>query len=475
MGTLPTSPRPIDTGSGDIGVTGITPITVDRCVDDFGDTLGVHSNGSSLDGPSRRMRRPRSVRRIVSAVLLIAAFVIGMPAAGAQSGSSGCGEDGCVDAIAVNGVVDEIVASFIIDTIDRANMVGDVVAVVLQVDSAGVVISNDRLAELADVISNSRVPVSIWVGASGARALGGVAELALVADSTGIAPGAYVGRIGEPRLDPERLGERAVTLANRTYSGQAAVDAGVIDSFDPTLVHHVGNLDSVETNEKTVDGKTQRYPVPRVRLSKLSLPVQMLHTAASPSLAYLLLITGLGLLLFEFFTAGVGVAGVVGAGFILLAGFGLGELPFRGWALALMLASFEAFGIDMQTGLARLWTWLGYIGFVVASFFLFSEFGPTWPAMAVGLIGMAAFVFRGMPSMNRARFGTPFIGREWLVGESGVVTDPLDPVGTVRIRDVDWVARSSDDGAHPVGSQVIITGSDRLTVEVADGGSDAVS
>ena len=35
---------------------------------------------------------------------------------------------------------------------------------------------------------------------------------------------------------------------------------------------------------------------------------------ASPAVAYLLLLIGLALLVFEFFTAGVGIAGVVGAG-----------------------------------------------------------------------------------------------------------------------------------------------------------------
>lgn len=393
-------------------------------------------------------------------------FLLAGPTAYAQESGGGCGADGCVDVVAVEGIIDEIITAFVIDSVQRANDAGDVVGVVLQVDSPGVAISHERLTELADVIIGSRVPVSVWIGASGAGAFGGAAELALVADSTGIAPGAHIGRIGTPRLDPGRLGERASALAARTYSGQGAVDAGMIDDFDPTLVDHIGNLDWVETRVETVDGKEQRHPVPRVRLSKLPLPVQIMHTAASPSVAYLLLIIGLGLLLFEFFTAGVGVAGVVGAGFVLLGGFGLAELPFRAWALALMLGSFIALAIDMQTGMARLWTWLGYLGFVVASLFLFEEFRPGWPAMVVGVIGMAAFAFRGMPSMNRARFGTPFVGREWLVGESGVVATSLDPIGTVTIGDVDWTARAVPGERCPVGSAVTVTGSDRLTLEV---------
>lgn len=412
-------------------------------------------------------------RSVFVLLILVGVFTVGGPSASAQGTGSGCGSDGCVDVVAVEGIVDEIITAFVIDTVQRANATGDVVGVVLQVDSPGVAVSHERLTELADAIIDSRVPVSVWIGASGAKAVGGAAELALVADATGIAPGAYIGRIGTPRLDSDRLDDRADSLTTRTYSGQAAVDAEIIDSFDPTLVDHIGGLDWVDSKVETVDGKEQRHPVPRVRLSKLTLPVQIMHTAASPSVTYLLLIIGIGLLLFEFFTAGVGVAGVVGAGFVILGGFGLGELPFRGWALALMLVSFVAFAIDMQTGMARLWTWLGYVGFVVASLFLFDEFRPGWPAMVVGIIGMATFAFRGMPSMNRARFGTPYIGREWLVGRPGVVATALDPVGTVTVDDAGWTARAADGASCPVGSRVVVTGSDRMTLEVADEHSDA--
>ena len=137
------------------------------------------------------------------------------------------------------------------------------------------------------------------------------------------------------------------------------------------------------------DGEVRLEPVQRVRFSKLPLQTQLLHTVASPSVAYLLLVLGLGLLLFEFFTAGVGVAGVVGAGFAILAGYGVAELPYNGWALALLLLSMVAFAIDMQTGIPRLWTVIGMVAFTVGSVFLFTEFRPTWIALLVGVVGMA--------------------------------------------------------------------------------------
>src|SRR5690606_40597843 len=106
----------------------------------------------------------------------------------------------------------------------------------------------------------------------------------------------------------------------------------------------------------------------------LPLGTQLLHTAASPSVAYLLLVIGLGLLMFEFFTAGIGVAGVVGAGFAILGAYGVAALPFRTWALVLLVLSMVGFSIDVQTGIPRLWTWISMVAFTVGSVFLFTDF-----------------------------------------------------------------------------------------------------
>ena len=71
----------------------------------------------------------------------------------------------------------------------------------------------------------------------------------------------------------------------------------------------------LETTEERVldDGTVRRDTTTTVRFSKLGLVDQLFHTVASPAVTYLLLLIGLALLVFEFFTAGVGVAGVVGA------------------------------------------------------------------------------------------------------------------------------------------------------------------
>ena len=89
------------------------------------------------------------------------------------------------------------------------------------------------------------------------------------------------------------------------------------------------------TRASTTTGTMQRDTVAVVVLHKLPLVDQLFHTVASPAVSYLLLLIGLALLIFEFFTAGVGIAGVVGAGSLVLACTGLAALPARGWAVGL--------------------------------------------------------------------------------------------------------------------------------------------
>lgn len=404
---------------------------------------------------------------ITAAAASVPALAAVAPAAGAQQD---CGEDGCVDVVAVEGVIDEIEADFIVESVGAAAAAGDVVGVVLQLDSPGSAVGRTRLGEIAAAIEGSPVPVSVWIGASGAEALGGAAELARIAAASGISPGSGIGDVGSQRLSEARFGRLfagdAVVALDRVLEGEDAVEAGLVDRFDPTLVDHIGNLDWVETEVQEIDGEERQVPVPRVRFSKLPLQTQLLHTAASPSVAYLLLVIGLGLLLFEFFTAGIGVAGVVGAGFAILGAYGTAALPFNTWALVLLLLSMLAFAIDMQTGIPRIWTSIGMAMFTAGSLFVFTEFRPTWLALLAGLVGMAATVYSGMPAMIRTRFATPTIGREWMIGELGEAVAAVDPDGLVEIRGAQWRARTNRATPVAAGERIRVVAIDGLVLEV---------
>lgn len=411
---------------------------------------------------------PRVTFRTVGGALLLT--MVAMAISGTVAAQGSCAADGCIDVVAVDGLVDDIQASNITDAIASAEASGGVEAVVLQMDSEGVATSTERLEEVAGAIRDAAVPVTVWIGPSGAVALGGAAELVAVADVSGIAPGAEIGDVGPQRLPAEEFGElytgAAVEAADEVFEGEAAVEAGLVDRFAPIVREHIVNIDGVSSETREVDGERAQTPTALVRFSKLPLGTQFLHTVASPSVAYLLLVAGLGLLLFEFYTAGVGIAGVVGAGCFVLAAYGVAALPHNTWALGLLVGSSLGFAVDVQSGIPRVWTALSMVAFAVGSLFLFTEFRPTWLALAAGLVGMAATVFSGMPAMVRARFGTPSIDRDWMVGMDGEVVTPLDPEGTIRLRGALWRARTDGAAMSSSGTVAHVVGVDGLVAEV---------
>ena len=109
----------------------------------------------------------------------------------------------------------------------------------------------------------------------------------------------------------------------------------------------------------------------------------------------------------------MGIAGVIGAISVALSAYGLTILPFRPWALLLIIFSMLAFAIDIQTVVPRVWTLIGQIMFTIGTIFLYYEVNVemSWIPMSVGIIGVLVLMARGMPIMIRGRFATTQIDR----------------------------------------------------------------
>jgi len=89
----------------------------------------------------------------------------------------------------------------------------------------------------------------------------------------------------------------------------------------------------------------------------------------------------------------------------------------------------------------------------------------TWPLILIIAVLMAAFVFMMhqaiIPSLRRRKV----TGAEGMIGVIGKVTETLKPVGTVKIKDEYWQAKSIE-GEIQVGSTVEVMGIDGLQLEV---------
>ncbi len=386
----------------------------------------------------------------LGAVLVLLGVLLGMAgtAAAAPSATAGSADDpGRVSIIKVEGLIDPVMADFITTSIHNGESAG-VLAVVLQMDSAGSVVSDARLIALARTIHDAKVPVTVWVGPSGSRALGGAAQLAGAAELVGLAPGARLGKTGELVVPTNLLDSQFVAagerLQNGTVNDNEARKLGIVpDRRAAVIGEFIIGLDGVKTRTVTINGRPQREPLSVPVFSSLPIQDQLFHTVASPPAAYLLFIIGLALIVFELYTAGVGVAGLVGAGCFVLSCYGLAVLPTRPLGVALLVLAIFGFTIDVQTGVPRVWSGIGVVALIIGSLVLYDGFGLSWITLLVGIGGTSLFMIAGMPAMVRTRFSTPTIGREWMIGEEGEAVTNISPDGVVRVRGALWRARTN--------------------------------
>ena len=431
-----------------------------------------------------------TLKAVILGLVTIAAVALAVTPAAAQDDPQSDGAAVApVDVLQVDGFIDPVVASEISDAVTDLATNGSQ-ALVLQVNSRGVVIDDEEFTELLATIADAPRPVAVWVGPTGARLLGGAVHLLSVADVSGMAPGAEVGyfdtSIDNPIVatDPaavaalESLIGRSVGLSDARALGvfrQRISDEGIatIANMLDALDGYEGDGIVLETTEEQItdDGTVQRTTTAVPRFSKPGLIDQLFHTVASPPVAYLLLLVGLGLLLFEFFTAGVGVAAVVGIVSTLLSAYGLDVLPARGWAVALLVAATVAFAIDVQVGLPRVWTGIGITSTIVGSLWLFeplpgTSLRPSWLTLIAGIGGVMLTYIVGMPSMTRTRFATPTIGRDWMIGSEGTVVSAVAPDGIVRVGDAEWRARTNRATPVEAGDTIRVVAIDGITLEV---------
>ena len=344
---------------------------------------------------------------------------------------------GYVEVFEVSGLLDDVLASALENSIIDAQNNG-ANALILQMNSKQAVISNQRLVALGQAFLDSSIPIEVWVGPSGSTAQGKVAQLALLSDSLGVSIGSSIGKTGEYVFSSMELNssyqEKIKILRNSTLQWNEAIEANLVQCdrveidelgktltekeqlarcANPTLGDFLVNRDSFVSEVIQTDDGPRLSPLTKTKINRLNLIDQLMHTVASPPITYLLLVSGLALLLFEFFSIGVGIAGVIGAISVALSAYGLTILPFRPWALLLIIFSMLAFAIDIQTVVPRVWTLIGQIMFTIGTIFLYYEVNVemSWIPMSVGIIGVLVLMARGMPIMIRGRFATTQIDR----------------------------------------------------------------
>jgi membrane-bound serine protease (ClpP class) len=341
---------------------------------------------------------------------------------------------------------------------------------------------------LFNKIIDSKIPIAVWVGPTTARAYGSAAQLLAVADVSAMADGTRIGKTGKlltTNAGEVSFGDASATLRTTTVNSKDAKRLGALklttdDEGVPVLRNMLlamnglsikGRVLQTVVEVKSESGDELIREAATTRFFKLGLIERLLHTAASPPVTFLLVIIGLALLIFEFFTAGIGIAGVVGAVCVVLGSHGLATLPLRGASLLVIILAMLLLSVDVQVGIPRFFTGAGLILLALGSLTLFrssdgGEIRLSWLTFISGMIAISLAFVVGMPSMVRTRFATPTIGREWMIGSTGRAVGTINPLGIVRIHDAQWRARTNRATPIQDGQELRVAAIDGVTLEV---------
>lgn len=472
-----------------------------------------------LAGPDRAPLRHRLRAALVLATAVVAVIMLGPPswatpdtppdaapeAASADAVISvplaAAGTDdpvATVDILPVSGLLDPPVAGTIIDLLADASA-GTSELVILQIDGPGGV--SVDMQGLVDAIDAATVPVAVLVAPEAnptATAAGAWGVLWAAADIRIVSQLGAVGPLAPVDLsdgDDDAVADQV--LADLAASDDA-VDADVVMAMRDTTVpglelEAAGLVDVLADNYLEVmdelDGRevaTSNGPVVldlgadrTSRLYSMGLISRMLHAAATPTFIYLLLVLGLGMLAFELFQPGFGVAGFAGVVMLPFAIFGLTVLPVVWWALGLLLLGMALYVIDTSIAGFGWVTAAAMAAFGVGSWFVFgtdSLRNPWWVALFTTFVALSFWVIV-MTTILRAQAGPEGIELEQLVGKLGLVRSVLNPEGHVYIDDALWRARLVTGGKLRVSSPIRVVSVDGAVLVVESyvaGGPDDV-
>lgn len=374
-----------------------------------------------------------------------------------------------INIVQIDGAIEPAYADYIADEIRRSEREGHL-AVLLRLDSPGSIkIDDDKLLR---TVAEAKVPVATWVGPNDAAVSGLAAGLWLVGDVALIARDARIGAVcpvavaGRRGDCPEESAAIDMSLRNGLAAGgrdglrQVLADNGLVAA---TLREAVSAL-----NGKEVEGRPLVVDSTQVtvRFATPGLIRRVRHTLVAPTLAYLLLVAGIGMLVFELFQPGFGPAGYAGLLTVALAAYGFAGLPVNPPFLLLVLGGLAAMTYDVARNALAVPTWAGLAAFVVGSVFLFHSNGPAlrlpWPAVVLATFGVLVFFAVAMTVVLRALRGQSAEMGRALLGRIGEVRSTLNPQGHVLVEGALWRARAVEwDGPVDTGTKVHVTGVDQ--------------
>ena len=435
----------------------------------------------------------RLARTIYGLPLLLGLFGLSM-------GSLRAADTGDVVLLTADGIVDNVMAGYISEGINRAAADG-AAAVVIQLNTPGGGLQ--ATYEIVGTLLEADVPTIVWVAPAGGRAASAGTFITLASNIALMAPGTNIGAaspiMGDGSDIPTTLRDKvfndtiakmrsiaeerdrnvdwAISTVEHAVSSAAseAVAKGAVDGIAASLAAVIAFADG---RQVTVNGQAVTLNLADAATEDLSMnPFQaFLHLLSDPNIAALLFSIGSLGLIYELMSPNF-VTGILGGIAIILAFIGSDSLPLNVGGLLLIALAMLLFALELTVTSHGLLAVGGIICFALGASALYTQpgdpFGPI-VSVATPLVIVMTVTFAVLMALitvtairTRRMEGSPgLIGEAIPSGTHGVVRRPLEPLGSVHIAGEEWTARSVGDQPIERGTPVTVVAVDGLTVLV---------
>jgi membrane-bound serine protease (ClpP class) len=397
-----------------------------------------------------------------------------------------------VQSIALDMTINPASAGWVDEALEDAEKDGAEL-VVIRLDTPGGLDESTR--DIVKDLLGAPMPIVVYVSPNGARAASAGLFITQGADVAAMAPETNIGSATPISLgggEQDRVLGRKIRNDAAAYVRALAEGHGRNGDLAARMVHDAVNVTATEAKRRKLvdvvaqdqqallrelDGfrvkgpKAQRLDTTGARVESRDVPFkwEALELLVNPNTVFLLFSLGLLLLSVELFHPGTFLPGSLGAVSLLLALFGLAQLPINVAGLLLILLAFgllvaEAFVISHGALAAG-----GIVSLVFGGLLLFDTnsdaFEVSVPIVifTAALLGGSLLWVVGKAVQTRHR--AVHTGSEELLGAQGVVRSPLDPLGHVFVQGALWRAHS-DRRLEP-GERVVVESVEGLTLTVS--------
>lgn len=412
--------------------------------------------------------------------------------AGTFSGGAGvqaAGDGPTVRVIDIKGVIDPLVADFVIRNIEAAEQ-DDSRAIVLQLDTPGGF--DTPMRDIIKRMTASPLPVIAFVAPTGARAASAGTFIVMAADLAVMAPGTNLGAAHPVQFGVDADSTEGVKVTNDAAAyirslaeaggrnanwAELAVRQSVSLSADEALQQQVVDMqaDSLETllqqaggfhtlaKDLTVDTRDAVATT-----ASMSLKENFLHLLLNPNIAYFLFLFGLLALAYEFVHPGLGVGGISGIISLLLSFYAMRILPVNLTGLALIVLGIVLLALDLYVTSLGALSAGGILALIVGSLFLFeAPFLKISLPLNLALAALAAaFFLIAAKAVMKARRLPAQTGQQAMIGEIGHTRSRLDPLGQVFVHGEIWSAEVPADEVIEQGEEIEVVAVSGLMLKV---------